>query len=55
MVPSAGPDRLIAGSKQGVDLGLGEVGDEVAFGPFVWDREHPLDRGGVLGVLQRQV
>ncbi len=55
MVASAGPARLIAGSEEGVDLGLGEVGDEVAFGSLVRDREQPLDRRGVLRVVKRHV
>ena len=45
----------VAGSEQRVDLGLGEVGDEVALGPLVRDREYPLDRRGVLGVVERHV
>ncbi len=55
VVASAGPDALVAGSEEGVDLGFGEVGDEVAFSSLLRDREHPLDRCGVLGVVQRHV
>ena len=54
VVAPAGPGGLISG-EQGVDLGLGEVGDKVALGPLVRDREHPLDRPSVLGVMKRHV
>jgi len=41
--------------RQRVDLGVGQVGDQVALGPLGRDGEHPLDGGGVLGVVQGQV
>ena len=55
VVAPAGPGGLVAGGEQRVDLGIGEVGQEVALGAFGWDREHPGDRVGVLGVMQREV
>jgi hypothetical protein len=55
VVASAGPGALIAGGQQRVDLGLGQVGQQVLGGPFVRDREDPLDVVGVLGVVQREV
>jgi hypothetical protein len=55
VVATAGPGGLVAGFKQRIDLGVGEVGEQVALGSFRWDREHPLDRGGVLGVVQGEV
>jgi hypothetical protein len=45
----------VAGGEQRVDLRLGEIGEQVALGLLRRDREHPLDRGGVLGVLQGEV
>ena len=55
VVAPAGPATLSAGSEQRVDLWLGEVCHQVALGPLVRDRQHALDRGGVFGVLQREV
>ena len=55
VVAAAGPGGLVAGGEQRVDLGVGEVGQQVLGGPFVRDREHALDRVGVLGVVQREI
>ena len=44
VVAPSGPGGLVAGVEQRVDLGVGEVGDQVAFGSLGWDREHALDR-----------
>ena len=55
VVAPAGPGGLVAGRQQRVDLGFGEVGDQVAFGAFGRDGEHPLDGAGVLGMLQGEV
>ena len=55
MVAPTGPGGLVAGVEQGVDLVLGEVGEEVAFGSLGWDREHPLDRRRVFGMLEGEV
>ena len=55
VVAPAGPGALVAGAQQRVDLGLGEVGEEVAFGSFGRDGEHALDGAGVFGVVQGEV
>jgi hypothetical protein len=55
VVAPAGPGGLVASVQQRVDLGLGEVGDEVALGSLGRDGEHALDSGGVFGMLQRQI
>jgi len=55
MVAPSGPCGQFAGVEQRVDLGLGEVGDEVALGSLGRDGEHALDGAGVLGVLQGKV
>ena len=55
VIASSGPGGQVAGVQQRVDLGVGEVGDEVAFGSFGWDGEHALDGAGVFGVVQREV
>ncbi len=55
MVAPAGPCLLVAGAEQRVDLGIGEVGDQVAFGALGRDGEHPGDGAGVLGVMQCEV
>jgi hypothetical protein len=55
VIASADPGALVRGCEQRVDFGFGEVGDRDASGALVRDREHAPDRGGVLGVLQRQV
>jgi hypothetical protein len=52
VIAPPGPGRLVAGGQQGVDLVLGEVGDEVALEAFGRDGEHALDRRGVLRVAQ---
>ena len=52
VVASAGPRCPVAGSEQRVDLGVGEVGDEVALETLAGDGQHPLDRRGVLGMAQ---
>ena len=54
VVAASGPARSVAWLQQRVDFGLGEERDQPAFEPFRWDREHPLDRAGVLGVAQRR-
>ena len=55
VVAPAGPGGLVAGVQQRVDLGVDEVGDEVALGPLGRDGEHTLDSGGVFGMLQGQI
>jgi hypothetical protein len=55
VVAPAGPGGLVARGEQRVDLGLGEVGEQILLGPLGRDREHALDRRGVLGVVQGEV
>jgi hypothetical protein len=55
VVAPAGPDCLVARVQQRVDLGVGEVGDQLAFAALGWDGEHPLDGGGVLRVVQGKI
>ena len=55
VVAATGPAGLVAGGEQRVDLGVGEVGEQVTLGSFGRDREHPLDGGRVFGVPQREV
>ena len=50
VVAPPGPGGLVAGGEQRVDLVVGEVGDQVAFGPLGRDGQHALDRGGVFGM-----
>jgi hypothetical protein len=52
VVASSGPGGLVGGVQQRVGLGLGEVGDEGLVVAFGRDRQHPLDDGGILGVVQ---
>jgi hypothetical protein len=44
-----------AGGQQRVDLGLGEVGDEVALDAFGRDGEHTRDAAAVFGMVQGEV
>ena len=39
VIAPSGPGVLVAGVQQRVDLGIGEVGEQVAFGSFGWDGE----------------
>ena len=55
VVTSARPCVSVTSGEEGVGLGVGEVGDEVAFGPLGRDGEHPLDGSGVFGVVQGEV
>jgi hypothetical protein len=41
--------------QQRVDLGFGQVGDDVTVELLGWDGQHALDRRGVFGVVQRRV
>ncbi len=51
VIAPAGPARRVAGGEQGVDLVVGEEGDQVA----LEDGQYPLDGRGVFGVVQRGV
>jgi hypothetical protein len=55
VVAAPGPGGSVAGGEQGVDLVVGEEGDQVAFEPLGRDGQDPLDRRRVLGVVQRGV
>jgi hypothetical protein len=55
VVAPAGPGALVADAEQGLDLVLGEVGDEGALGPLGWDGQDALDGAGVLGVPEGEV
>ena len=52
MVAPPGPGRAVRGGEQCFDLGPGEVADQRAVEAFGRDREHPLDDGGVFGVVE---
>jgi hypothetical protein len=54
-VAPAGPGGLVARLEESVEFGFGEVGEEVALGPFGRDGEHPLDRRGVFGIVEGEV
>ena len=47
-------DRSQAASRASISV-VGEEGDQVAFEPLGRDGQHPLDRRGVLGMVQRGV
>ena len=55
MISPSGPRVLIACGEERVDFGVGEVSEDLVAGAFGWDREDPLDRSCVLGVIQREV
>jgi hypothetical protein len=55
VIATSDPGRQVAGVEQRFDLGVGEVGEEVALDAFGRDGEHTLDGTGVLGVMQGEV
>ena len=55
VVTPAGPGPAVGGGEERVELAGGEPGHERAVVAFERDREDALDRGGVLGMLQRGV
>lgn len=55
VVAPSGPGAFVAGAEQRVDLFFDEVGEQVSLGPLRRDREHALDRRGVLGMLEGDV
>jgi len=50
MVAPAGPCLLVAGGEQRADLGIGEVGDQVAFGALAGMASTRWMGAGVPGV-----
>ena len=55
VVASAGPCAAVGCGQEGVDLGFGEPGEQSALLAFGGDGQHPLDGGGVFGVVERGV
>jgi hypothetical protein len=55
VVAAAGPCRAVWSVQQRVEFGLGKEADQRPLESFGRDREDPLDRVGVLGMLERGV
>jgi hypothetical protein len=52
VVTSTRPGGRVAGGEEGVDLLLGEIGDEVALMTFGRDGQDALDGGGMFGMAE---
>ncbi len=55
VVASAGPGAGVRRGEKRIGFGFGEERDESPVEPFRWDRENPLDGGGMLGMSERRV
>ena len=53
VVTATGPGAAVRAGQQGVEFGLGEVGDQGPVGSFRRYRQDPVDVVGVFGVAQR--